>query len=96
VAVFVVEEVWFRGALDSHVHHQGERHGILSAIFVSLLWSWWHLPLTVGTPVIEAIFQFCPSSWSRWGSSCPSSGGDPATWRFPASVTPSATRFATS
>jgi membrane protease YdiL (CAAX protease family) len=57
VAVFVLEEVWFRGALDSHVHHQGERHGILSAIFVSLLWSWWHLPLTVGTPVIEAVLQ---------------------------------------
>ena len=23
-AVFVMEEVWFRGALDSHVHHEGE------------------------------------------------------------------------
>jgi membrane protease YdiL (CAAX protease family) len=55
-AMFVIEEVWFRGAVDSHVHHDGERHGILSAIFVSLLWSWWHLPITVGEPVIESVF----------------------------------------
>jgi membrane protease YdiL (CAAX protease family) len=55
-AMFVMEEVWFRGAVDSHVHHDGERHGILSAIFVSLLWSWWHLPITVGEPVIKSVF----------------------------------------
>jgi membrane protease YdiL (CAAX protease family) len=79
VAVFVSKEVWFRGAFDSDVHHQGERHGILSAIFVSLLWSWWHLPLTVGTLVVEAASS-CPSSWSRWGSSCRSSGDGPGTW----------------
>jgi membrane protease YdiL (CAAX protease family) len=44
-AVFVVEEVWFRGALDSHIHQPGEDRGLLSAAFVSLLWSWWHLPM---------------------------------------------------
>ena len=55
-ALYVIEEVWFRGAVDSHVHHDGERHGILSAIFVSLLWSWWHLPITVGEPVIKSVF----------------------------------------
>jgi hypothetical protein len=42
---YVVEEVLFRGVVDSHVHHQGERHGIISAIFVSLLWGSWHLPV---------------------------------------------------
>jgi membrane protease YdiL (CAAX protease family) len=36
--------VTFRGAVDSHVHRPGERHGIASAIFVSLLWALWHLP----------------------------------------------------
>jgi hypothetical protein len=51
-AVFVLEEVWFRGALDSHIHHPGEQHGILSAALVSLLWSWWHLPIAVDQGVI--------------------------------------------
>jgi membrane protease YdiL (CAAX protease family) len=54
-AVFVVEEVWFRGALDSHIHHPGERHGIRSAAFVSLLWSWWHLPLTVNQGIVKSL-----------------------------------------
>jgi len=43
--VFLVEEVVFRGALDSHLHHPGERHGILTAIFISVLWSLWHAPV---------------------------------------------------
>jgi membrane protease YdiL (CAAX protease family) len=42
---YVVEEVLFRGVLDSHVHHEGERKWLLSAIFVSLLWGAWHLPV---------------------------------------------------
>jgi membrane protease YdiL (CAAX protease family) len=41
---FLMEEVTFRGAVDSHVHRPGERHGVASAIFVSLLWALWHLP----------------------------------------------------
>jgi hypothetical protein len=35
---YMVEEVLFRGSIDSHVHHPGKRHGLWSAIFVSLLW----------------------------------------------------------
>jgi membrane protease YdiL (CAAX protease family) len=54
-AVFVVEEVWFRGALDSHIHYPGERHGIRSAAFVALLWSWWHLPITVNQGVVKSL-----------------------------------------
>ena len=46
---YVIEEVLFRGVLDSHVQHEGERHGLWTAIFVSLLWGSWHLP------VIEAV-----------------------------------------
>jgi membrane protease YdiL (CAAX protease family) len=43
--VFVLEEVVFRGALDSHLHHPGERHEVWSAIYISVLWSLWHAPL---------------------------------------------------
>lgn len=45
---YMVEEVLFRGSIDSHVHHPGERHGLWSAIFVSLLWGFWHFPVVVG------------------------------------------------
>ena len=48
---FVLEEVAFRGALDSHIYQpptDGQQRGRLawlSAIFVSALWGIWHLPL---------------------------------------------------
>ncbi len=40
---FVLEEVFFRGALDAHLHRPGERHPWHSAAFVSVLWALWHL-----------------------------------------------------
>ena len=51
--VFMMEEVAFRGASDSHVRHPGESqgvesstvYGIASAIVVSVLWGLWHLPI---------------------------------------------------
>jgi membrane protease YdiL (CAAX protease family) len=43
--VFLLEEVWFRGVLDSHLHHPGEKRGVLSAIYVSALWGLWHYPV---------------------------------------------------
>jgi membrane protease YdiL (CAAX protease family) len=51
--MFMMEEVAFRGAIDSHVRHPGESHGvesstvsgIVSAIVVSVLWGLWHLPI---------------------------------------------------
>lgn len=42
---FVLEEVFFRGALDAYVHRPGERWGVASALFVSVLWALWHLPV---------------------------------------------------
>lgn len=45
-AVFVVEEVFFRGALDSYLHRTEHGPGWASAVFVSLLWGVWHLPTT--------------------------------------------------
>jgi membrane protease YdiL (CAAX protease family) len=47
-AAFLLEEVSFRGALDAHVHHDGESHGLTSAVFVSALWGLWHLPVSSG------------------------------------------------
>jgi membrane protease YdiL (CAAX protease family) len=41
---FVMEEVAFRGAFDSHLFHPGESRGVLSALFVSALWGIWHIP----------------------------------------------------
>lgn len=44
---FVLEEVFFRGGVDSFLHDPGDRHPWLSAVFVSCLWGLWHLP-TIG------------------------------------------------
>ena len=46
--VFLLEEVWFRGVFDSHLHHPGEKRGVLSAIYVSALWGIWHYPVIPG------------------------------------------------
>ena len=66
-ALFMMEEVAFRGAIDSHVHHPGERHGvgatvygIASAIVVSVLWGLWHYPITPHASVIEGIALVLP------------------------------------
>jgi membrane protease YdiL (CAAX protease family) len=44
-ATFLLEEVAFRGALDAHVHHEGEGRSWQSAVLVSALWGLWHLPV---------------------------------------------------
>lgn len=44
-AVFVAEEVFFRGALDSYLHRGDTGRGWFSAAFVSLLWGFWHTPV---------------------------------------------------
>jgi Type II CAAX prenyl endopeptidase Rce1-like len=51
--VFLLEEVSFRGAFDSHVFHPGERREYLTAFAVSALWGLWHIPVAQGgkTPV---------------------------------------------
>ena len=43
---FVLEEVVFRGAIDSHVFQPGDKGQWWTAFFVSTLWGWWHLPIT--------------------------------------------------
>jgi membrane protease YdiL (CAAX protease family) len=55
---FVLEEVSFRGAVDAHVHRPGERLGLLSAFFVSVLWALWHLPIDIGTqPLTDLVIS---------------------------------------
>jgi membrane protease YdiL (CAAX protease family) len=50
---FVLEEVVFRGAIDSHIHQSSDKHKWLSAIFVSILWGLWHLPTLRLNDVLE-------------------------------------------
>jgi membrane protease YdiL (CAAX protease family) len=61
-ALFMMEEVAFRGAIDSHVRHPGEHHGvgstaygIASAIGVSVLWGLWHYPVIPHASVIQVV-----------------------------------------
>lgn len=54
-ATFLLEEVSFRGAIDTHVH-DGEPRGWRSAVFVSALWGLWHLPVSHALPLpLQAI-----------------------------------------
>ena len=78
---FVLEEVVFRGAIDSHVFQQGDKGQWWTACFVSTLWGWWHLPITgpkgilqlmtliVVLPCIHiAIGVFLSLGWRRSGN----------------------------
>lgn len=72
--VYVMEEVTFRGALDSHAQHEGESHGIWTAIFVSMLWGAWHGPVIgwdqiVGLVLYQgAVGTFLSIWWRRSGN----------------------------
>jgi membrane protease YdiL (CAAX protease family) len=62
---FALEEVVFRGALDSHIYRpqsDGQANGSpwLSAIFVSALWGIWHLP-TLPIPSAAALAAAAPA-----------------------------------
>lgn len=46
-AVFVVEEVFFRGVLDTYLHALDAETGWFSATFLSMLWGLWHRPITL-------------------------------------------------
>jgi membrane protease YdiL (CAAX protease family) len=46
---FMLEEVVFRGMIDPHIHRQYNKRGILSSIFVGVLWALFHLPVTIST-----------------------------------------------
>jgi hypothetical protein len=42
---FIIEEVIFRGVLDSYVYQEGNKKGVLSAFYISALWGLWHFPV---------------------------------------------------
>jgi hypothetical protein len=42
---FMLEEVTFRGALDSYLWRPGEKKALYSAVELSFLWGLWHLPV---------------------------------------------------
>lgn len=55
---FFIEEVSFRGLLDTHVHHDGATRQWPSALLVSALWGLWHLPIAAaGQPLLVTIGQ---------------------------------------
>ena len=55
---FVMEEVAFRGVLDSHVQHPQDSRPWLSAFLLSALWGWWHLPITPASALGAGIVAF--------------------------------------
>ncbi|MGH7992851.1 MAG: CPBP family intramembrane glutamic endopeptidase [Limisphaerales bacterium] len=78
---FVLEEVVFRGAIDSHVFQPGDKGQWWTAVLVSTLWGWWHLPIVgvtgiqqfavyiVFLPCIHiAVGVFFSLSWRRSGN----------------------------
>lgn len=80
--LFVMEEVAFRGAIDSHVYHPGEEgagrrsavYGVLSAVAVSMLWGVWHYPIVPDASILGllipqvAMGTFLSLFWRRSGN----------------------------
>jgi Type II CAAX prenyl endopeptidase Rce1-like len=50
---FMLEEVTFRGALDSYLWRPGEKDASYSTIEISFLWGLWHLPIV---PIEGSLF----------------------------------------
>jgi membrane protease YdiL (CAAX protease family) len=76
---FLLEEVSFRGLLDTHVHDDRAARQWPSALFVSALWGLWHLPVaitssglaaTIGLMLVVHILIGVPMSlaWRRTGN----------------------------
>jgi membrane protease YdiL (CAAX protease family) len=73
-AMFLIEEVAFRGAVDSHVHHQGDKYWVPSAIYVSALWGVWHAPMFGWDIIVTllwvqiAVGVFLSTFWRKSGN----------------------------
>jgi membrane protease YdiL (CAAX protease family) len=50
---FMLEEVVFRGSLDSYLWRPGEKNALYSTAELSFLWGLWHLPIV---PVEGSLF----------------------------------------
>jgi membrane protease YdiL (CAAX protease family) len=55
---FVMEEVVFRGVLDSHIQHPQDARPWLSAFVLSAMWGWWHLPITPAPALVVGLIAF--------------------------------------
>jgi len=76
--VFVMEEVLFRGLLDTYLHGSSPGPDRASALYGSALWGIWHLPvafITLGILTIPylvavhtALGYFFVTSWRRTGN----------------------------
>jgi membrane protease YdiL (CAAX protease family) len=64
---FVVEEVVFRGMLDTYIHPAKRAKGLWSAIFISVLWGLWHLPLHVNSESSMGFIVLTRILVSSWG-----------------------------
>jgi membrane protease YdiL (CAAX protease family) len=84
---FILEEVAFRGAIDSHIHQSGDPFPWLSAAYVSALWGLWHLPMVPFTGILQLIVLvvalpcihvatgiFLSMAWRRSGNLAVTSG----------------------
>lgn len=74
---FVVEEVVFRGMLDTYIHPSKEAKGLWSAIFISCIWGIWHWPISIdqslGWVLVVALRSglwgvFLSTFWRRTGN----------------------------
>jgi membrane protease YdiL (CAAX protease family) len=64
---FVVEEVVFRGMLDTYIHQSKTTTGLWPALFISCMWGLWHLPLSLDSKT-SIWFVVLPSMIiSLWG-----------------------------
>jgi membrane protease YdiL (CAAX protease family) len=62
---FVVEEVFFRGMLDTYINQSKETNSFLSALFISCIWGLWHLPLSPNfeNPILVVLLSMTISLW---------------------------------
>lgn len=64
---FVVEEVLFRGMLDTYIHQSQKADRIWSALFISVLWGLWHLPLSANGSKSIWFVALASTTISLWG-----------------------------
>jgi membrane protease YdiL (CAAX protease family) len=64
---FVVEEVVFRGMLDTYIHPSKKTNGIWSALFISCIWGLWHLPLSTHSETFIWLIALSSMTISLWG-----------------------------
>jgi membrane protease YdiL (CAAX protease family) len=53
-----MEEVAFRGVLDSHIQHPQDARRWVSAFLLSGVSGWWHLPITPASALQQGIIVF--------------------------------------